>query len=95
MLAVRRKEGESVYLFVPDQTRIGVSVVRIEGDQVKLGFDASIQVGILRSELVEQELAKAGGIGGGNYPAMLRGEIPPSTQFLQNISTRYAKLQRE
>lgn len=59
MLVLKRKLGESVII----DDHIEVQVVSIEGETVKLGFNAPQHIQILRKELVEsilQENLKAG-----------------------------------
>ena len=47
MLVLARRDGESIYI----GDDIVVTVVRIEGDRVKIGFEAPKEVKIWRSEL--------------------------------------------
>lgn len=51
MLILTRKIDQSVYINVGDKL-IKVIVLGVEGDRVKLGFDAGQEVVIMRSELV-------------------------------------------
>lgn len=55
MLVLSRVEGESVHLIatepIPAGTEIVVSVEKIRGHGIRLGFDAPESVRILRSEL--------------------------------------------
>jgi carbon storage regulator len=48
MLVLSRKEDESIVI----DGRIKVTVVRIQGHQIRLGIEAPAEVGVLRSELL-------------------------------------------
>ncbi|RDY71532.1 carbon storage regulator [Halobacillus trueperi] len=63
MLVLNRKEGESVR--VGDE--VTITVVSVEGGQVKLGIDAPKSVGIHRQEVyvaIEKENAEAANVSG-------------------------------
>lgn len=49
MLVLSRRASESIQI----GERITVSVVRIEGDRVRIGITAPIEVRVVRSELLE------------------------------------------
>lgn len=53
MLVLSRKPEESIVITVGGQ-RVIVKVVRVQGDNVRLGFDASKDVRIDRSEIDER-----------------------------------------
>lgn len=60
MLILTRRVGES--LKIGDE--VSVTVLRVKGDQVRLGIDAPDTISVLREEVVErleQEAAKAAG----------------------------------
>jgi carbon storage regulator CsrA len=52
MLILTRREGESIVLSPGSEDPIGVQVMKA-GNQVSLGIDASLEVEILRKELVQ------------------------------------------
>ena len=52
MLVLTRKAGESVYI----GHDISVTIVKVNGRQVRLQIDAPREVPILREELLQQEL---------------------------------------
>ena len=52
MLVLSRKQEEKIILRVGDE-EITLTVVRIDASKVRLGIDASKEVAILRSELVD------------------------------------------
>ena len=54
MLVLSRKRDEKILLQVNEQENIELTVVRIDNNKVRLGIDASDDVTILRSELVER-----------------------------------------
>jgi carbon storage regulator len=56
MLVLTRKLMEK--LFIGDD--ICVTVVRLEGGQVRLGIDAPREIAVVRAELVPERLAAAG-----------------------------------
>lgn len=51
MLALQRKAGEKVYLFVGDVV-VDVTVALIDGGKVRLAFDAPPEVEIAREEVL-------------------------------------------
>lgn len=52
MLVLSRKRDEKIILKVGDE-QIEITVVRIDANKVRIGIQASDEVQILRSELVE------------------------------------------
>jgi len=58
MLVLSRKRDEKILLQVNDQENIELTVVRIDNNKVRLGIEASDDVTILRSELVERASPK-------------------------------------
>ena len=54
MLVLSRKRDEKILLKVNDSKEIELTVVRIDANKVRLGINASDDVTILRSELVEK-----------------------------------------
>jgi carbon storage regulator CsrA len=66
MLVLKRKPNESVRIISPDGRILAVvTVIGVDGkDAVRLGFIASREVAILRTELTER-LAHDGGAGEG------------------------------
>lgn len=54
MLVLSRKRDEKILLKVNDSEEIELTVVRIDANKVRLGINASDDVTILRSELVEK-----------------------------------------
>lgn len=52
-LVLTRKPSESITLFTADDGPITVTVVEVNGQQVKLSFDAPDDVDIFRSELLD------------------------------------------
>jgi len=50
MLVLSRREGESIVI----DNKIVVTVIRVEGEKVKLGFDAPREVLIKRWELLKR-----------------------------------------
>ena len=50
MLVLTRKKGEAVDLIFNDQT-ISVKLIKINGCQAVLGFDAPLDVNIVRQEI--------------------------------------------
>jgi carbon storage regulator CsrA len=57
MLVLTRRHGERIIVTLPDGTEIRLTVVRITGSTVRLGFDAPDDFKITRSE-TEQERAR-------------------------------------
>lgn len=53
MLVLTRKRMEQIVI----GSEIRITVVKLEGNQVRLGIEAPADVGILRSELVEGKTA--------------------------------------
>ena len=51
MLVLSRKKDEKIILRVPNNEDIVLTVIRIEGNRVRLGIEAREDVVILRSEL--------------------------------------------
>lgn len=57
MLVLSRKRDEKILLQVPEGTspqNIELTVVQIEGNRVRLGFEGDSTVTILRSELLHE-----------------------------------------
>ncbi|MFW5962099.1 MAG: carbon storage regulator [bacterium] len=51
MLILGRKEGEDIVI----DNKIIIKVVKIEGDQVKIGFEAPSDIEIYRKELLNDK----------------------------------------
>lgn len=51
MLVLSRKKHEGIWITASNGDRIHLAVVEIRGDKVRLGFDAPLQVKILRDEV--------------------------------------------
>ena len=58
MLVLSRKRDEKILLKTNEGQEIELTVVRIDNNKVRLGIQASDQVTILRSELIDNESAK-------------------------------------
>lgn len=58
MLVLSRKRDEKIMLKLENEQEIELTIVRIDGNKVRIGIDAEENVAILRSELVEQPLMK-------------------------------------
>lgn len=78
MLVLSRKVNECVII----DSKITVKVIRVEGDVVKLGFDAPPEISIHRQEVYERilrskqrETALGGGQPAGPVPS---GAVPPA-----------------
>jgi carbon storage regulator len=82
MLVLTRKLMEK--LFIGDD--ICVTVVRLEGGQVRLGIDAPREVTVVRAELVP-ERAAARARTHGNGPAPAAGRITPPMHAPAEIRT--------
>ncbi|MGD8853300.1 MAG: carbon storage regulator [Gammaproteobacteria bacterium] len=54
MLVVTRRPGESVVIELPTGERIGVAVLAVKGNQVRLGTDGPEHLPVVRSELVAE-----------------------------------------
>lgn len=54
MLVLSRKRDEKIVLKVGENEEIELTVVRIEANKVRLGIQASPNVSILRSELIDR-----------------------------------------
>src|SRR5260221_7200767 len=68
MLVLRRKAGEAIVL----NGVITIHVLAVEGERVKLGISAPPEVGIVRSELLENQ-----GQLGGSWPMSPAGQPGP------------------
>lgn len=55
MLVLSRKRDEKILLKTNEGQEIELTVVRIDNNKVRLGIQASDQVTILRSELIQDE----------------------------------------
>ncbi len=53
MLVLSRKRDEKILLKINDEESIELTVVRIDANKVRLGIQASDNVTILRSELLD------------------------------------------
>ena len=73
MLVLTRKLMEK--LFIRDD--ICVTVVRLEGGQVRLGIEAPREVSVLRAELVPERLATRSKSGPGRRTEPTTPELPP------------------
>lgn len=60
MLVLTRKEGERVVINFPGQ-RVVLEVCKVEGDRVRLGFDAPRSVAVLREEIADRPAREAVG----------------------------------
>lgn len=58
MLVLSRKKDEKILLKLNDQESIELTVVRIDANKVRLGIEASNNVTILRSELLDSPQIK-------------------------------------
>jgi len=58
MLVLSRKRDEKIILKTEQGDEIELTVVRIDNNKVRLGINASNNVTILRSELVESKIPK-------------------------------------
>lgn len=56
MLILTRREGETVILETSDGP-IEVAITKIDGSQIRIGFDAPKSVNILRKEVAERKSA--------------------------------------
>ena len=54
MLALTRKQGESITITLPDGRAIVVEVVTIHPGAIKIGVEAPTDIKILRTELIGQ-----------------------------------------
>lgn len=54
MLVLTRREGEQVFIDMPDGTRVIVFVVAWDRGKIRLGFDGPQEVKFLRSELEKE-----------------------------------------
>jgi carbon storage regulator CsrA len=59
MLVLSRKRDEKILLKLNDKECIELTVVRIDANKVRLGIQASDNITILRSELLEEAEAPA------------------------------------
>lgn len=55
MLAITRRPGERVTLYLPDGQTIEVVVVATTNKLVRLGIDAPQEVDIVRNEILERQ----------------------------------------
>ena len=53
MLVITRRPGEAIVIELPSGELIEVTVVRVKGNQVRLGTDAPKQLPVVREELLE------------------------------------------
>lgn len=60
MLVLSRKTDEVTLLILPNGTHVKVLVVAVKGDRVRLGFEASDEVRIIRKELLNRMPAALG-----------------------------------
>lgn len=58
MLVLSRKRDEKILLQLNGEESIELTVVRIDNNKVRLGFNASKDVTILRSELLDRDNPK-------------------------------------
>ena len=73
MLVLTRKLMEK--LFIGDD--ICVTVVRLEGGQVRLGIEAPREVSVVRAELVPERLATRAKAGPRSRIKLSTSEVPP------------------
>jgi len=52
MLVLSRREKEEIFLILNKKTMLRVKVLKVQGGQVRLGFEAPKEISILRSELL-------------------------------------------
>lgn len=58
MLVLSRKRDEKILLQLNEEESVELTVVRIDNNKVRLGFNASKDVTILRSELLDRDNPK-------------------------------------
>lgn len=91
MLVLTRKLMEKLYI----GDDICVTIVRIEGGQVRLGIEAPREVSVVRAELVSQPKPEAQAVGcragGGHEPTTvdLRGQMRIRTALAHEIDSRH------
>lgn len=54
MLNIRRKENQSVVVFLPSGETLLITVREIDGKKITLGFEGPRDIQIWRTELLEQ-----------------------------------------
>jgi len=52
MLILTRRTGEALIIETPDGERITVTVLEVNGNQVRIGTDAPADIAIVREELL-------------------------------------------
>ena len=55
MLVLNRKNQETIVITPPGMEPIIIQIIDIRGDKVRMGFEAEIEIEILRGELVKHE----------------------------------------
>lgn len=53
MLVLTRRNGEALQIVTENSEVIEIKVTNVQGEQVKIGFDAPASCRILRQELIE------------------------------------------
>jgi carbon storage regulator len=84
MLVLTRKLMEK--LFIGDN--ICVTVVRLEGGQVRLGIEAPREVSVVRAELVPERLGPRVKSGPRSHCDLVEGEIKPRSASAHGIDNR-------
>jgi len=69
MLVLTRKTGQRIQI----GDEISITVVRLQGDQVRIGIEAPRQVSILREELVGEHLNLTDGLSAGEIQLLAAG----------------------
>lgn len=54
LLVLKRRRGQSIWLLLPDGTRVRVVLVSTDGPTARIGFEAPDDVRIYREELVTE-----------------------------------------
>jgi len=62
MLVLSRKRDEKILLKTHEGQEIELTVVRIDNNKVRLGIEASDQVTILRSELINKDIPEVAAV---------------------------------
>ena len=57
MLVLTRRNGESLQIVTENNEVIEIKITNVQGEQVKIGFEAPASCRILRQELIEDIIA--------------------------------------